>query len=254
MGGAGLLVLAILLLGCSSKPKTPPPLSELISGAHGLSGVPKQTALKGTLVLAMESLPTVEAGFTIDLATGHIRLVMSDQSIIIFDGQHAYVWPGSAPYKNTRATCLAYASLVGLPFRLRDSGAHVTDRGVQALGSASYAAADVTFSSGTPGTPDDWYIVFANAKSHRVEAVAFSLALSQSADELRPSSRAVTFYDFQPADNLIVPREWRFWRYHKTEGLYSRPIGSARLRDLSVVNSRPAMFTPPPDSRLDDAP
>ncbi|MCY2953132.1 MAG: hypothetical protein NTU53_14305, partial [Planctomycetota bacterium] len=236
-----LLLLPLLSLACSSKPKATPTLAQQIPQAHGLNHSPKQTALQGTLILQMESLPTLEATFTLDLATGHIRLDLADKSTLIFDGQHAYVSPPTAPYNNTRATYLAYTSLLAIPFRLDDSSAHLTDLGPQTLGSASYSSARLTFSSGTPGRPDDSYLLFADPKSHRLQAIAYSLALAKTPDESTPSPRAVTFYDYKPTDGLLVPLEWKFWKYHKTEGLYAKPIGSVRLLNLSTITPKPAL-------------
>jgi len=189
----------------------------------------------------MESQPLLDARFVCETSTSRSRLDLPDKTAIVFDGSQTWISPASSPLQHARSSHLLYARLIALPFMLQSPGASLVDLGPQSLGSATYSAARLTF-----GSPDDWYILYADPKTHRIEAIVYSTGLAD------PPARAVTFYSYKTLGEAQVPAEWKFWKWHQAEGIYGQPVGSAKLLDLGSTRGQGAVLARPGDSRADE--
>jgi hypothetical protein len=238
LGGAG---------GCHSKPKAPPTMAELVGEAHGLDGWRSQRALRGLLFVKMAQEPQVEANFYYEVDTGKVRLELPDKTVVVYDGKQTWVAPASSPLRNARGTYVAWAKLIAVPFRLKEAGTQVTALPLQKLGATEYAAAQVTFATENVFGPGEWYVAYADPQSHRL----LGLAYGKSEDSVLNEPRAITFYDFARLEGSQISTEWKFWRYHKKEGLYGLPLGGARLLNLEYVVPKKGAFVKPVGARAD---
>ena len=232
------LLAAFLSLACHSTPKPPPTLAQQITSAHTFTSRDRRPTLQGLLLLQMESHPLLEARFVCETSTNRIRLDLPDKTAIVFDGSQTWISPASSPLQHARSTHLAYPRLIALPFLLQSPNATLTDLGPQPLGSATYAAARLTL-----GSPDDWYTLYTDPKTHRIEAIVYSTRLAD------PPARAVTFYSYKTLGEAQLPTEWKFWKWHTTEGIYGPPLGTARLLDLTSTGAKAPLLARPPNSR-----
>lgn len=233
--------------GCHSKPKAPPTLGELVGEAHGLDNWRYQRALRGLLFVKMESQPQLEANFCYEVESGKVRLELPDKTVVVYDGKQTWVAPESSPLRNARETYVAWAKLIAIPFRMQEAGAEVTMLPGQKLGATEYAAAQVKFASQNVFGPNEWCMAFADPQSHRL----LGLAYGQSGAGVLDEPRAITFYDFKRVEGAQIATEWKFWRYHKTEGLYGLPLGGARLLNVEFVVPKKDLFTKPAGARAD---
>lgn len=48
-----------------------------------------------------------------------------------------------------------------------------------------------------------------------------------------------------------ISSEWKFWRYHKEQGMYGLPVGGARLLNMEFVVPKKDVFDKPVGARAD---
>ncbi|MGE5612171.1 MAG: hypothetical protein ACM359_23185 [Bacillota bacterium] len=233
--------------GCKSKPKAPPTVEQLVGVAHGLDNWRYQRALRGLLFVKMESQPQVEADFYYEVDSGKVRLELPDKTVVVYDGKQTWVAPESSPLRDARGTYVAWAKLIAVPFRLKEAGAQVTALPVEKLGATEYVPVQVKFATENVFGPDDWYVAYADPQSHRLLGLAYGKTGGGVLDE----PRAITFYDFKRVEGSQISTEWKFWRYHKAEGLYGLPLGGARLLNLEFVVPKKNTFVKPVGARAD---
>ena len=248
------VVLVLAGLGCRSGPKTPPPpatLVDRIAEAHGKDAWENQKVLSGRLVCAMKEGatigPTIDFRFLHDVRTGRTRMDWADGTVVWWDGQTAWVSPASSTLPGARDHLLTWTYLLTLPFHLHDAGVQATEVEEKPLSGRTYLATTVSFPD-APTFPDDRHVLYADPKTGRLEAVAYTRTPGQarSGDE---ESRAVTFYDFKRAEGVQLPQEWRFWKWNANVGLYGEPLGQARIVALEFVPLKERQFTKPAEAQ-----
>lgn len=239
------------MVGCHSKPGVQLSYAQLVAQAHNTENWKARDALAGTFSLQLEGRAPVETRFIYEIASGRCRMELADNTLMIWDGQHAWVSPPGAKAERARHTLRFWPFVIALPYRLPDSRVQVADLGIQKLGGTEFHAAKLTFAPGYWDSPDDWYIVYADPRTHLLGGLVYIVTWGKTLAEAEETPYAVTFYNFKRYDDVLIPTEWRFWNWHKTEGLYGRPIGTMRLTNLRYVRTRPADFAKPVDARED---
>lgn len=242
--------LVLTFVGCKSAPKSPtlpPSLADRVAETHGKESWGNQKVLSGRLVCAMKDGPTIDFRFLHHVPTGRTRMDWADRTVVIWDGQTAWVSPSSSTLQGVRYHLLTWPYLLTLPFHLHDVGVQATELEEKPLSGRTYLSTTVSFPN-APTFPEDQHVLYADPKTGRLEAVAYTRTPGQArgGDE---ESRAVTFYDFKRAEGVQLPQEWRFWKWNATVGLYGEPLGQARLVELEFIPLKERQFARPADAR-----
>lgn len=236
LAGSLLLIALTVSLGCHPKPAPPLDFTGHLAQAHALDEWRAHPAIAGDFFLTLDGQPTLWLRFVHEFDTRRTRMTLEDGTVLIFDGQKAWIAPASASFTPVYPTLLTWPHFICLPLQLQDPAVQRTDLPPQILGGQPCPAARFTH----PAFPDGWHLVYTDPQNHRLLAVAYP----DGAD-----SRAITFYDFQTVDGALIPTEWRLWKWHPEQGLYGRPLGSVKLLNLELTSPRKGAFTPPPDAR-----
>jgi hypothetical protein len=246
------IVTALCLgLGCHSKPVQHATLAEQISHAHDASDWRLQRALTGDIHAEFESEASFDAKFTYEISSGRVRMLLPDDTVLVFDGQTAWVSPASSPVKNARSILKTWPNFIAVPFKLGDVGVQVGPTESRTFAGQKYDTARVTLPPRQADSPDDWYIVYADPQTHRVHALAYLFTHGRKLDDPNNSPHAVTYYDFKEFGGIVIPTVWRFWQWNPSEGIYGKPIGSGRLYNLEFVTPKANAFVKPGDGRAD---
>ena len=89
------LIICSSALGCHSGPKPAPSFAEQVSNAHGYDSWKSQAALVGDVHVQFENGATFDAHFTYDVKQNRVRMLLPDETILVFDGQNAWVSPST---------------------------------------------------------------------------------------------------------------------------------------------------------------
>jgi hypothetical protein len=245
------VALLTVMLGCARTPKPTPPLWQQISEAHDVDSWRKHTALSGDIHIEFVGRPAFDARFIYDIKTGRVRMQLADDTILVFDGTNAWVSPASSTYKDARFALRTWTHFIALPFKLDDKSIQWSPRETKTLAGREYDSARITFAANSVDAADDWFILYADKTTHRIDAVAYIVSYGRSAQEAAEHPQAITFYDFKNIDGSEISLTWRFWQWNKDEGIFGQPIGSARIYNLDFTTPKSNAFARPKDARLD---
>lgn len=238
-------------LGCHSKSIQPTTLAEQISHANNASDWRLQRALTGDIHADFESQPSFDARFTYEISSGRVRMLLPDDTVLVFDGQTAWVSPTSSAVKNARLILTSWPNFIAVPFKLGDADVQVGPTESRTLAGQTYDTARLTLPPGQSDSANDWYIVYADPKTHRVHAMAYLFTHGRKLDDIDNNPHAITYYDFKEFSGIVIPTSWRFWQWNPTEGIFGKPIGSGRIYNLEFVTPKANAFVKPTGARED---
>lgn len=139
-----------------------------------------------------------------------------------------------------------------MPFVFGDAGAISESLGKKAYEGTEYDVVKVTFQKNTGDSPDDFYLAYIDAMSHRLKLVSYvvtypALRKGRPLDQLE--AHAIVFQDWQEVGGLAVPKTGKFymWKAEKTEG---DPLGTIEFSNVKFSPDAPdpAKFARPADA------
>ncbi len=227
-----------------------------IERAHHAEAWRSHAAFQANITVTFGGETALEGTMLFETQGRRVRMVLADGTLLVFDGEHAWVSPADAEVAGPppRFHLLTWPYFVAAPFKLRDPGTHLEDMGLMTLRDQSMPAARLTFDSGVGDTPDDWYILYRDPQSHHLAAMAYIVTYGASAEEAEKEPHAITYEQVKPIDGVAVPQRWRFWLWDAEHGLVGDPIGEVWLNNVRFVTPDADAFARPDDARRDDLP
>lgn len=193
---------------------------------------------------ATASQVTVEQGprrAYLDFPGSNVRLT--------WDGKQAWSENWQAPVPPRFLALLNYYFL-NLPWLAMDPGVILGEPGKAKLWDdpTEYITVKMTFEPGVGDTPDDYYVLYIDPKSHRLKACEYIVTYAA----LLPPGVAATpphvliYEEFATVDGLVVPT--RYSIYEKNHSLYA----TCEIRDWSFKKPfDAARMTMPPGAVID---
>ncbi len=228
-----------------------------MESAHGRFYWRDSRCLKANIVVRFNQNVILEGTLLTDRSAGKTRLDLIDGTTVVYDGRHVWVSPQDSPLKRARFHALTWAYFVVAPFKLRDPGSILTSLPPQTLGGRAYHAAQLTFAPGVGDTPDDWYIVYADADAKQpywLRAMAYIVTYGTAKADAEKEPHAITFDDFIKVRGVVLARRWTFRHWSLEQGVYGEPIGNARLTGLQLIPPDRNAFVKPQDAVLSVVP
>ena len=248
---AGLFALA----GCSSTPKPPPSFQARIAKAHGYGWwSDKRGSLAADIhVTFLADNPDnnrfFDARFTYDIQTGKTRMQLADDTIIVFDGQRAWVSPAASKVRKAKFIATTWPYFVAAPFRFEDGATAVGPVEMRELAGQQCPSAKVTFTGGPGHSGEDWCIAYADPKTYRLLGLAYSLKGGQGVEGFSESALAITYYGYKETDGVLLAHEWRIWKWNKEVGIYDKPVAEGRIYNVEYIYPHKSKFDKPADAR-----
>lgn len=242
------------LAGCG-RTSAPLPPGQQIAQAHGLVHWRRAQGLVGAVRMDFLDPPRPHfyANFLIDPRSGRVRMGVSENwqseqattwTTLGRDEQGVWVSPAKSRWKEPARTLDAWPLLITLPFRLAEPGVTLTPPRPRKLGAVEFMETRVTFDDGYPPLT-----VLFDPATRLIALVAFGPELSRALDEVYDKPAAITFYDYQEVDGLVIPALWRLWNWNDNDGIFGRPIGEGSVTRLELTYPKPQDFARPADSR-----
>ncbi len=211
---------------------------EKIETAHGADAWRQHAALETRLRVSGFGGGTIIDGTVLfDTPVGRSRIEPTGGVVMVFDGRRAWVWPPDAEVRRARFHLLTWPYFLAAPFKLRDPGVHLEDRGEMLLQDGrKMPAVKVTFDPGTGDAPDDWYIVYRDPRTDRVAALAYIVTYGKSVEQAEKEPHVAIYEDYQTVDGVALPTRIRFYDWSEDKGAYGDALGevvveSMRFRD-----------------------
>ncbi len=245
------LATAPLFVGCrAGDGAAPSSLEDRLLEAHGGPGWYSTPGIETRITIELGGVRALEGTMLFEPATGRCRIALADGAVMVFDGQEAWA-PEGVP--RSRFHTLTWPYFMGIPWKLRDTGAQVAQELDRPLGGKDLPTARLTFSSGTGDTPDDWYVLFEGRDSHRLEAVAYIVTYGKSAEEAEETPSLGVYSDYHEVQDLLLPGRMDLYYWDQAVGA-GAVKGWATFEEIRVVTPPAGSFERPEGSVADKLP
>lgn len=223
-----------------------------IEKAHGIDAWRSKSAVSTRLKVTFGGNTAIDGTLVMDPSGAHVRLELVAGSVLGYDAGDA--WVSGADVPGARFHVLTWPYFLAVPMKLRDPGTHLEDLGPRPFKDGrELPAARLTFDHGVGDTPDDWYVLYRDAKN-RLAGMAYIVTFGKSVDEAEKEPHAVVYDGFEDVDGVAIPRHWRFYAWNEESGIVGVPIGEAKLDNVHFVEPAADAFTRPAGARSADMP
>lgn len=221
-----------------------------IETAHGLSAWQGRQALQADFTITFGDKTYLKGTMLFDTPVGRVRMEVADGTVLVFDGQDAWISPADASAPSARFDLLTWPYFVAAPMKLRDAGTHIVELGPLPLDERSLPTAKLTFDNGVGDSPDDWYVLFRDPRANRLVAMAYIVTYGgKDLQEAEKEPHAITYHDFETVEGVVISTRWQFWHWDRAQGIHGDPMGQANLRAIQFVEPAPDAFEKPADAR-----
>lgn len=199
--------------------------------------------------------PVLQGRITTLTSTGQVRIDLTDslQSRMIWTGTEAVVSPASSPAGGARFHVLTWPYFLAAPFKLQDPGARLEETGTAQVDDRAASTARLTFASGTGDSPDDWYVVYKEAATEELLAMAYIVTFGKSLSDAEADPHAIVYKGYEMVEGVRIATDWTFTGWSQ-EGGIGEEIGAATLSNLAFAEPEPGFFEVPADHRVEALP
>lgn len=226
-----------------------------MEAAHGGSVWNREEGISAHIAVDFGDKRVIDGRFIFDTALSRVRADLRDGTVLVFDGQDAWVYPADSKLDKPRFHVLTWPYFLAAPFKLDDRGAIQEALPPQILNGQPHPAVKITFGAGVGDAPDDWYIAYVDPGTNWLRAMAYIVTYGKGPEAVAQAQPHAILYDnFVLLDGVVIPRHWSFWNWSPTLGIHSQPRGFGRVSNLQFVGLSPKLFVPPPGSLKIPAP
>ncbi len=240
----------------TSRPTSPPEsagLAQQVAAAHGGLGVAKGN-LQARIRIEQGGKVVLAGTMTMEPASARTRIDLQDGGTLVFDGVDAWVSPPELKLPQARFHLRTWPYFLSAPWKLCDPGVTMTSGPKRKLKGVEYDTGKVTFASGVGDTPDDWYVVYCDPKSHQLKALAYIVTYGSSVEKANAEPHVAVYEECTAVDGLDIPSKLTFWNWNEEEGLTGESIGNASFDSIQFVAAAAEAFTRPANARKDELP
>ena len=220
-----------------------------VESAHGATAWPKGQALRADFTIRFGD-KSWEGTFTVDRDMSLVRLDAKDGTTVVFDGKEVWMTPPDSKFSGPRFWIFTPPYFALLPFKLRDNGAHLASVGSKAIDGAPYDVAKLTFAAGTGDAPDDWYLLFRDPKTGRLDATAYIVTYARDAAKSALEPHILRYLDFKTVDGVTLSTRWQFFNWNEGQGQHGGMLGEWTMANVKFVPATPATFQRPDEARV----
>lgn len=230
---------------CTDKHKAPREIQQ-IEVAHQRADFLNQQAVQFKLRLYFGKAERLNGLLTLTTDSRKGRLELENGARIYYSDDKVYHSAGLEGSAATRFDAYTWAYFFLFPYKLSDEGTQWAERSIDALAGETYYRQKLTFSPGTGDAADDWYIVYTDTSTHRIEIAAYIVTASKSLAEASKDPHAIEYLNYKEVEGIPIAHNWRFWRWRENEGL-SKQLGYAELSDFKFIRPKSDFFSLSPD-------
>ena len=194
-----------------------------------------------------------EGTMILNPSASQTRMELSDGTVVVFDGKSCWVSPADSKFEMARFHSLTWPYFLAAPMKLRDPGTKLEDLGKLQLKGKEYDAAKLTFGEGVGDAPDDWYVLYRDANSGTLEAMAYIVTYFGGNASSAKEPHAITYEKFETIDGVQVPTLWKFWNWSRDGGL-AENLGKVEISDVEFATPPADAFTAPEGAREEAPP
>ena len=241
--------------GAASRPVTnATALAHRTENTHGGEAWESKDVLTADLYVEFGGNVRIDGPMAMRIDTSGIWMEPKDGVKAVWTGDAAWVSPDVDDFERARFHLLTWPYFLAAPFKIDDPGTNVDVLGTKPLQGESKLTAKLTFDSGVGDAPDDWYVLYMDQASGRLDAMSYIVTYTKSAEEAEESPHAIVYGGYETVDGVALSTEWTFYKWSEEEGVYGDPIGNARLTNVGFRAEQPGEFAQPAGAEEDKLP
>jgi hypothetical protein len=218
-----------------------------IEEAQGMEAWSAHAGVMADITVAFHGNTRVDGRLIMRPDMSRIRIEGRDGSVMVWDGETAWLSPSDADPSGVRFNILTWPYFMAAPFKLRDPGSHLEDMGAMPAHGSEHRAVKLTFDEGVGDAPDDWYIVYEDPETGLVCGMAYIVTF-HSGGEGDHNPHAIVYKDQENEDGALIATKWEFMAWSEEEGPHGDPVGEAHLSHVRFVEPPDSAFERPEDS------
>ena len=231
--------------------------ADTIGTAHGIKTYRSHAALQADITVTFGDKVMLKGVMTFDTPVGKSRIETEDGTVMVFDGQDAWVAPADAPIPPgmTRFHMLTWPYFIAAPFKLADPGTTIADAGNKPLDAHRILpAGKLTFGAGVGDTPDDWYMVYKDRDTERLAALAYIVTYGKTTHDAEKQPHLAIYETYEEVNGVFLPSHVSIWNWEPALGKVGEQLGSVKILNYHFIEPDDIAFTKPDGARVDAPP
>ncbi|WP_428389677.1 hypothetical protein [Mucisphaera sp.] len=232
-----------------------PAVVEAIELAHGAELYHEKSAVQADFEVVFGGNNLIAGTMLFNNEVSKARMDLEDGTVLVFDGNNAWVSPEDAEFKNARFHLLTWPYFLAAPMKLSDPGVNYKELDFQPLDEQNHlAAVKMTFDAGVGDAPDDWYILLKDPDTDALRAMAYIVTYGKdSVDEATSQPGIIEYANFKTVEGVAFSTEWAFSHWDPELGKQASK-GTASISNIRFVDAPRGTFVPPFNARVDELP
>lgn len=229
-------------------------VARTIGRAHGYSTWRSKGAVQADIVVR-QGETVIEGVMTYDIRGKRSRLDLKNGAILVFDGEQAWVTPADAPFERARYHLQIWPFFFAAAFRMQEPGMVYSHYAMRTLRGESLDSFMLSYEPGMGDWPDDWYLCFAEPKSHELRSMVYITTYGgRTRQDAEEDIHAIVYESYNTVDKLILPVQCSLWKWNANRGIHGEQLGSVEFRKIRFVQLDAGLFAKPMDAREDQLP
>jgi hypothetical protein len=240
-----LLTVLLLSVACSTQKIDKNRISN-IETAHKKADFLKHDVVQFDILLTFGGNERFNAKMTLKTNSTKGHMLLSDSSEIFFDGSAVYYSKNFKHPKRVRFDAFTWAYFFQFPYKLSDEGTQFSEFGTADMNGKTYNTQRLRFAAGIGDAPQDWYFIYADAKTHLIEHAAYIVTAGKTLEEAEADPHAISYADYSEVDGVPFATTWKFVDWNKETGV-GKVNGKATISNIRFYESEAEFFTVPED-------
>jgi hypothetical protein len=204
--------------------------------AHLTKEFNSKEAIQFDLKLEFGGAERMNAKFTLLTNSSKGVIEYENGAKIIFDQDKVFYSTTIPNEEAVRFDAFTWSYFFLFPYKVSDPGTIWTAYSNTEKDSKKYFTEKLTFTSGTGDAPDDWYVVYADAKSNLIEKAAYIVTLKSDKKEAEKNPHAIQYVNYTEVEGIPIATKWVFWGWEEGKGLTDE-LGQASLTNIKFITA-----------------
>ncbi|MGF1484389.1 MAG: hypothetical protein ACFBZ8_08490 [Opitutales bacterium] len=215
--------------------------------AHGAAHWWKTQAFQSEITVTFGGSVGVDGTMTYQTNGPRARLDLKDGSTVVFDGTTAWLAPEGFEFAppGARFHVLTWPWFSYAPFKLDGPGVILSEFETVTTQQGTHWLSRQSFEAGTGDAPDDWYDLFINPETGRLDAMGYIVTYYKSVEVAEEKPHAILYHDYVRVGGALVSTRWTFTLYDAQTHEFSGDLGEVVLRNPRLIDVGDDFFTRP---------
>lgn len=200
------------------------------------------------LVVQFGGKEYLAAKFTQTVSGAKIKMERTNGETVIYDGTEVHTNKADANLQSDRFDIFTWPYFVTVPYKLNDKGTIWSDFQDKPFYGETVATGKLSFEANVGDAPDDWYVVYKDAKDYLVGA-AYIVSFGKGKEAAEKEPHAVKYTNFSEVNGIPFAKDWTYHMW-TTETGYGDQIGEATLTNVTFSKANDMLFEKPKNATL----